>query len=636
MSAIHLSLQKHFGYKTFRPGQEQAINTLLAGRSVAAIFPTGSGKSLIYQLAALHLPKLTLVVSPLLALISDQLESMQQSGIPAARIDSTLDNVEMRKIRDEVKQGRVKILMISVERFKNETFRQFLSGVELSLMVIDEAHCISEWGHNFRPDYLKLPEYKRNFNIPQVLLLTATATPKVIGDMCKRFAIAEDDVVMTGFYRPNLHLSVLPVAEEAKMEKLAELLKPVSNDSTIVYVTLQRTAEEVASNLRQEGINAVAYHAGMNNVERESIQSAFMYGQIPVIVATIAFGMGIDKSDIRQVIHYDLPKSIESYSQEIGRAGRDGKLSYCTLLGNKDKVNVLENFVYGDSPERSEIKELLGRLAAAGSRLEIQILSLSNAVNIRQLPLKTLLVYLEMEGLIKPLYSFYASYKYKNVLDDEQILAKFPGERRAFLRAILDNSTKARIWTTVDFDAVMANYNTDRQRIIAALDYFDSKGFIQLEASQMSEVFEVLQPGFDVEQLSDLIYEKFASREKSEVQRIKDMIDFFEGERCLSVALSEYFGETSTWENCGHCSVCLSSSAKFESSLSLEPLSKAVVDSELAVLKTEHGGRNLSPVTLTRFLCGIHTPLFTSIKASSISGYGAFENYRFEEVLKYC
>lgn len=152
----------------------------------------------------------------------------------------------------------------------------------------------------------------------------------------------------------------------------------------------------------------------------------------------------------------------------------------------------------------------------------------------------------------------------------------------------------------------------------------------------MSEVFEVLQPGFDVEQLSDLIYEKFASREKSEVQRIKDMIDFFEGERCLSMALSEYFGETSTWQNCGHCSVCLSGSTKFESSLSLEPLSKSLVDSKLDALKAEHGGRNLSPVTLTRFLCGIHTPLFTSIKASSISGYGAFENYRFEEVLKYC
>lgn len=635
MPDLHQSLKKHFGYSSFRLGQEKVIRTILNGRSAAAIFPTGSGKSLIYQLAALHLPHLTLVVSPLLALISDQLLAMERCHIPAARIDSTVKHQEMVQIREQVRQGKIKVLMVSVERLKNESFRNFLSSIALSLLVVDEAHCISEWGHNFRPDYIKLPDYRASFNIPQVLLLTATATWRVIEDMRKVFFIDEEDVVVTGFYRSNLHLSVVPAHENKKKEVLAQLLAKTPNESTIVYVTLQKSAEDVATYLRDKGLVAAAYHAGMNSADREVIQNGFMNGHTPIIVATIAFGMGIDKPDIRHVVHYDLPKSIEGYSQEIGRAGRDNEVSYCTLLGNLDGVNVLENFVYGDTPELNSIVQVLEEIKAAGTVWEVQLNSLSSQVNIRQLPLKTLLVYLEMLKIVQPQYSYFLSYRYKNILSDEDIVARFKGERQEFLQAVFANSKKARLWSTVDFDQILMNYPTERPRIVAALDYLNDVGLIELETKLLTEVFDVTQREWKIDEVAQQLYDKFLLREKIEVDRIAEMIQFFSGDQCLSKALSTYFGESTTWQECGHCSVCKTGAAQLTKTIDLPELNSQKVTELLLSFKAVLPADKASDVIFARFLCGIYTPLFSSVKASSLDGYGSLENYRFSEVLQW-
>ena len=316
------SLQQYFDFDQFRAGQEQVIQQLLAGNSSLAIFPTGSGKSLCYQLAALHLPHLTLVVSPLLALMKDQLAFLRSKGINAASIDSTLSYEEYQSVVQGLNNGEIKILMVSVERFKNERFRQLVHRLPISMLVVDEAHCVSEWGHNFRPDYLKLPSYAKELNIPLTLLLTATATKQVKLDMAERFAIAPQHIVQTGFYRQNLDLSAVACAEDQKQQQLLQVVSHQQRNSCgVVYVTLQQSAEQVASFLIQQGIHAKAYHAGLDNEVRSDIQQRFMAGEIQVVVATIAFGMGVDKSDIRFVIHYDLPKSIENYSQEIGTCG---------------------------------------------------------------------------------------------------------------------------------------------------------------------------------------------------------------------------------------------------------------------------------------------------------------------------
>lgn len=634
---MHSTLEQVFGYPQFRPGQEAAVSAVLAGRSAAAIFPTGSGKSLCYQLPALLLPHLTLVVSPLLALMQDQLAFLHRHGIAAASIDSVQRRDEASEVMARARSGELKILMISVERLKNERFRNFLQQVPISLLVVDEAHCISEWGHNFRPDYLKLPDYQRQFDIPQVLLLTATATPKVIADMQAKFAIAPDDVVTTGFYRPNLNLLVEPVRGADKRRRLVQWLGERAGQPSIVYVTLQRTAEQIAEHLSQHGIEAQAYHAGLPHEQREAIQRRFMGGQCNCIVATIAFGMGIDKSDIRNVAHFDLPKSIENYSQEIGRAGRDGLPSDCLVLANRDSLNVLENFVYGDMPELAGIRCVLDELkaAAADGQWEFLLGPLADKSNIRQLPLKTLLVQLELRRLIAPRYAYFAEYRFKFLIEPQALLEHFEGERQAFVSAIIQTSSRARTWATVDFDGMYQLYHAERNRVVKALDYFQEKGWVELESKQMTEVYNVLEAGFDVQALSAELHDYFTRHERGEIARIHAMLELFATDHCLGYRLAQYFGDESAPQRCGHCSVCHGHVAR----LPEPPPLPVLVDRDFNALcgdfinrHEQHTGSAPSAERVTRFLCGISVPLFTKLKARTIPGYAQLEDYPYAEV----
>lgn len=634
---MHQTLEQVFGYRQFRPGQEAAISAVLAGRSAAAIFPTGSGKSLCYQLPALLLPHLTLVVSPLLALIQDQLAFLQRHGISAASIDSAQSRDEAADVMARARSGELKILMISVERLKNERFRHFISQVPISLLVVDEAHCISEWGHNFRPDYLKLPDYQREFNIPQTLLLTATATPQVITDMQTKFAIAPDDVVTTGFYRPNLTLSVEPTPGRDKRRRLVQWLGERAGEPSIVYVTLQKTAEFVAAHLAQNGIPAQAYHAGLAHDTRESIQRQFMDGRLNCIVATIAFGMGIDKSNIRNVVHFDLPKSIENYSQEIGRAGRDGAVSQCLVLANRDSLNVLENFVYGDTPEREGIRRVLDDVLNARNdgRWEFLLTPLSDMSNIRQLPLKTLLVQLELRGIIAPRYSYFAEYRFKYLIEPQDLVQQFKGERQQFVQALVETSSRARTWATVNFDAMYQQYQAERSRVVTALDFFQEKGWIELESKQMTEVYSLLVTDFDPQTLSEELHDYFVHHETTEVARIHAMLDLFASEQCLSHRLAQYFGDDRAPERCGHCSVCAGRVAVLPEPPALTPLDQQDFDGLCGAFIGKHveaRGHPPSVECLTRFLCGISVPLFTKLKARATVGFAALEDYPYAQV----
>jgi ATP-dependent DNA helicase RecQ len=633
--SLDQNLKQYFGFSTFKKGQKEVIEKVLDGKSAAAIFPTGSGKSLCYQLPALMLPHLTLVVSPLISLMKDQVDFLQSHNIPAAKLDSTLTWEEYKNTVQKAKNSTLKILMISVEKFKNERFRSHLAQMNISLMVVDEAHCISEWGHNFRPEYLKLPLYVTEFRIPQLLLLTATATDEVIDDMCQKLSLTRDNVVSTGFYRPNLFLQVSPTCQEEKNQKLLERIKEYPDAPTIVYVTLQKTAENTANMLAENNIVVAPYHAGMKHEEREQVQNDFMNNKISCVVATIAFGMGLDKKNIRRIIHYDLPKSIEGYSQEIGRAGRDGEDSFCEVLANKDNINVLENFIYGDTPTKDSIRKLLEIIKHHNSNtIDIKLYHLSQELNVRQLPLKTLIVYLSIEKIITPKTVRFAEYKMKisEGETEQSISGRFKAEREQFVKALFQYSKKQRIWYTVNIDDIINNHQgADRQRIINALEYFTEKGWTELQGNQTIEIFDISTHNFDINKVTDKIHDLFIHKETNEVNRIHNMTRFFESNTCLSYKLAEYFGEHFMGASCHHCSVCDGNVATLETTSHLKPIDTFDLKQIKETLH-ENLGDDYTDLNLTKFLCGIHTPIFTKCKTRQLNGFALLESYPFKQV----
>jgi len=630
-------LQQYFGYPQFRAGQQETVEHVLSGHSALAIFPTGSGKSLCYQLSALNLPHLTLVVSPLLSLMHDQLSFLHEKGIPAASLDSSLSREAYAQVMENVRNGQLKILMISVERFKNERFRQFIEHVAISLLVVDEAHCISEWGHNFRPDYLKLPHYMKALNIPQALLLTATAPQKVKKDVQEKFSIHDQHVVQTGFYRSNLDISVEAVESSKKQQRLIDIVHR-NACPTIVYVTLQQTAEYVAQVLLSAGVKAAAYHAGLASDDRQFVQSRFMNDELSVVVATIAFGMGIDKSNISQVIHYDLPKSIENYSQEIGRAGRNGDAANCVVLGDLSGVSTLENFIYGDTPEPQSIKLAIEHILAdtRNGQWEFQGMALSTLSNIRQLPLKTLLVALELRGVVEPMYSYFADYRYKFIEDKAEILQRFNQERQDFISTLFEQSTCRKVWCEPPFGPNVKVQFVERERAIAALEYLDNQGLIELSAKGSTEVYRVNTELLSQHALVNKLADYFAHKEQAEINRINEMIAFLGNDTCLTAALCRYFDDDDAPKNCGHCSACRNDGVL----LTQVPMSVDVAEAELREIYKEFkqvveqtSELTSSHTLFAKFLVGLTAPVFTKIKAKKMRGFAQLELLPYQQVL---
>ena len=633
------TLVSGFGLSDFRPGQERVIDALLAGRSALAVFPTGAGKSLCYQLPALLLDGVTVVVSPLIALMKDQIDALVSRGIDAARLDSSIGADEVRDVSGRLAAGSLKLLYVAPERFNNERFLDQLERTKISLFAVDEAHCISEWGHNFRPDYLKLAVRARELGAERVLALTATATPAVVADICAGFEIAEADAVVTGFYRPNLTLLTTPARASERDQMLIDRLRDREPGSTIVYVTLQRTAFRVASLLAAAGLPARPYHAGMSPEDRVATQEWWMASGSNVVVATIAFGMGIDKADVRYVYHFNLPKGLESYSQEIGRAGRDGEPSICELFACGDDVPALENFTYGDTPTWEAIAGLLAEVFSheEGAQFAVSEYEISGRFDVRPLVLKTLLTYLELEGLLRQGTPFYAGYSFRPVSGSfEELVTEFDVDRAEFLRRLVASGKMGRVWTSLDPEESARVLGEDRGRIVAALGHLEKRGLIELRVADARQRYTVIGRTTSTAELLERLVERFALREQAEARRIQEVISLVTSEGCQVNALVAYFGEQRD-EPCGHCTFCLEGVAQQLPEGARPPGLDEVVDrrslADLAAAQPDALGL---PRQRARFLCGITSPATSRAKLTRGELFGVLADRRFVEVLGWC
>jgi ATP-dependent DNA helicase RecQ len=356
-----------FGLSDFRPGQEDVIRSIVAGRDTVAIMPTGAGKSLCYQLPALHLPGTTIVVSPLISLMKDQCDKLNGLGVSARQVNSTIREADIAATLTEIEAGKVDFVFATPERLENPAFLATLRKVQIDLFVIDEAHCLSDWGHDFRPAFLSLGAAIKTLGSPPVLALTATATPAVLDDVVRQLGLREPDTYNLGVYRDNLHYQVDPTASDiVKQQRLIALLR-ASSGSGIVYVATVKQCDGVARLLEAEGIAAERYHGRLSAGARRDAQDKFMADGVRAIVATNAFGMGIDKPDIRFVVHYDMPGSLESYYQESGRAGRDSAPADCVLLYRIEDRRTHQFFMGGKYPGADDILAVRDALLSLGA-----------------------------------------------------------------------------------------------------------------------------------------------------------------------------------------------------------------------------------------------------------------------------
>lgn len=628
---ISAELKCRFGFDSFRPGQAEVIGHLMAGHSAAAVFPTGAGKSLCYQLPALLLPGVTLVVSPLIALMKDQIDALAERGVAARRLDSTLSGDEYRSVMDLVRGGALRLLYVAPERFNNERFRETLQRIQVSLFAVDEAHCISEWGHNFRPDYLKLAKYANLCRAERVLALTATATERVLADICRVFEIAPECAVRTGFYRPNLSVLTTTVEARDRDARLLAALRERPPGPTIVYVTLQRTAESLADRLAGAGFPARAYHAGMEDADRARVQEWFMESNRNVVVATIAFGMGVDKANIRYVYHYNLPKSLENFSQEIGRSGRDGLPATCQTFVCGEDVPVLENFVYGDTPSQESVRSLLKSVFSHGPEFDVSAYDLSFEHDIRMLVVRTLLTYLELDGYLEGGTPFYSAYQFKPLLSSAAILAKFEGERREFLANLFRQATKAKTWLHLDVDKAAVMLGVPRDRIVRAIDYLNKQQMLEVKAEGVRLRYKRLKPPGDIGALATSIYERMLLREKGEIGRLHQVLDLAALDGCQVNMLAAYFGEQRA-APCGHCSWCL---AHAPAPRPISPTNQVdgSVLTRAAGLRREHPQILADNRAMARLLCGVSSPKASRARLASHPLFGSLAHVPFQKVL---
>lgn len=565
------TLNKYFGYPSFRPGQEGVVVSILEGNDTVAIMPTGAGKSICYQVPALTFDGATIVISPLIALMKDQVDTLISKNIPATFINSSISPEESNARITGIKSGLYKIIYVAPERFANELFINDLAGCNISMIAVDEAHCISQWGHDFRPSYTKIRASVDKITElqgkkPVISALTATATPEVKDDIIAQLKIEDPKIFVSGFKRDNLEIICLKAKNDVdKMAKIINVCKKVTGPK-LIYASTRRNVEEIFQGLSSNGICALQYHAGMTAEERKVSQDVFISGKCNCMVSTNAFGMGIDKSNIRLIVHYNMPGSIEAYYQEIGRAGRDGKKSSCIILFNEHDRIVHEFFINNENPSKENIEDVyfaLLKKSMEDNTDEIQIstneILYSVSGSVSEMALSTCLKELEKKELIKRLGDTSSNVKIKLLGNYETQFAKISPRAKAQQDLLISlkrefNLEKEDQEIEFNLDEFVAKSNNNRDNILRTINVLNKSEIIEYTAAKKGRLIKILKKemmlGIDELELED--------KKDKAITKLNAMEEYCLSNVCRHKFILGYFGDNldSIPEDCGMCDNC--------------------------------------------------------------------------------
>jgi ATP-dependent DNA helicase RecQ len=590
-------LRNTFGHRDFRPGQEPVVAQAVAGKDLLVVMPTGAGKSLCFQLPALYLGGLSVVVSPLIALMKDQVDGLRAQGVAATFINSSIPVAERDARMDAALRGETRILYVAPERFRSATFLRQLSAADISLFVIDEAHCLSQWGHDFRPDYLRLGEVRKALGNPPTIAATATATDQVRTDIIKTLALEDPGIFVTGFDRANLELRVKHPRSRPDKERMLQSELAAVGRPALVYCATRRSVEKVQTLLRGGRDRVGIYHGGLAPDERTRVQDAFMAGGYSVVAATNAFGMGIDKEDIRAVIHFDIPKTVEAYYQEIGRAGRDGKTSKICLLFRPEDRSIQEFFIDNSHPPEWVVSATWAALSEAGTPTVFRshrdlAEEIGNGASDRMV--SAALVVLEREGWLRrlpvreglTLVSFRPEASDRAPsraglpleLWDELTRLRAQGGHPLSGTALPSPPQTDEFWSSVgaeednDTPSVRSglprhiavhlptlgdSLDVSRTRLSAALRRLTELDLILTEHGERCSGVRLTGLGREF----DLDFGPLRLRRNHELTKLDQMMAYAEFDRCRRATILEYFDEPPPWDSCGTCDVCVMGTA---------------------------------------------------------------------------
>ena len=623
-SELARAIQERFGVAA-RPAQLELIERTLAGASSLGVMPTGSGKSLTFQAAAALLPGTVLVISPLVSLMRDQVEKLR-GVLRVARLDSTLERDEARHALQELRGGRLDLLYVAPERLANERFRSALERVQVSALAVDEAHCISAWGHDFRPDYLRLPLLLAQIGRPPVLALTATAPRTVQEDIRAGLGIPVEGVVNTGARRPNLALRVEAPAD--REGRLLELVRADRAAPTIVYALRQADTERLAALLVEAGVEAAAYHAGLAAEERAEVQDRFLADDVRCVVATIAFGMGVDKPNVRRVFHAHAPRSLEGYVQEVGRAGRDGAPAEGVLLYREDDLTALANFVDAKLVSGEQVRGALNAAFACKESADVLAFgpqAIGDEQDVDPIAVRTLFARLELRGVVEALTPAYDSYQLPIGHDSGAVAAALGPADGQIWRALVSHGKGGRTWLTLSVSRTAAGAGLAPESILSVLRRVEDDGLAELRASGTLHRYRVLRRP-DRATDTPALLRSVEETVEAEHRRLDAVRAYVLERACRQAHALAYLGDADT-RPCGVCDLCRGA-APIEREALTTPDWQAAFDPSTVRSLAELGQ---DAVGIARALCKVLTPRSRPYRRHP--AWGILETAPFADVL---